>query len=450
MMYAGAVAEAIGGKLIGNPDTAFESVVTDSRLITEENASKCIFVALAGEVFDGHSYISAVVSKGVKVVLCSKLPEVECESVILVDNTLEGLGKIALYHRKQFDIPVCAVTGSVGKTSTKEMIAAVLSGSFDVLKTEKNFNNEIGLPMTLLKMNENYSAAVVEMGMRGLGQIEYLCNFALPTVGVITNIGVAHMEILKSRENIFKAKLEIACKLPENAPLILWGDDEFLSDRAAVEREISQYGKNLDIVYFGTGENCDFRAVNITADDDNLYTFNIVTPEECGKVTLNVPGRHNVINAVASVAVASKCGMKLDTCIKILENYYGDGIRQNIIKKNGITVIDDTYNAGPESMRASLSVLGAMRNPGKKIAVLGDMLELGAASDDSHKAIGEYAAEQGIDILITAGEAMVNAAVAYESKGKLKDCKIYAIKTKDSRCAAEEVRAVVKKAMRCW
>ncbi|MBQ8165166.1 MAG: UDP-N-acetylmuramoyl-tripeptide--D-alanyl-D-alanine ligase [Clostridia bacterium] len=444
MMYAGEIADAIGGKIIGNPDVCFEYVVTDSRLINEDNAGKSIFVALTGEVFDGHNYIASVVGKGVKAVMCSKLPEVSCDAVILVENTLEGLGNIASYHRRKFDIPVCAVTGSVGKTSTKEMIAAVLASSFNVLKTEKNFNNEIGLPMTLLKMNERHTAAVVEMGMRGLGQIKYLCNFALPTIGVITNIGVAHMELLKSRENIFKAKLEIASKLPENAPLVLWGDDEFLSDRAAVEKEIEQYGKKFDIVYFGTKENCDFRAENIETDEDNRYTFDIVTPEEKRKVTLNIPGRHNVINATAAVTVAIKCGAKLCDCIKALENYYGDGIRQNIIKKNGITVIDDTYNAGPESMKASLSVLGAMKGVSRKIAVLGDMLELGDESANAHVSIGEYAASLGIDVLITSGEAMADAADAFVRIGELKGIKIYAIKTDDAKIAAEKAIEIVE------
>lgn len=444
MMYAGSIATAIGGVLIGNPETEFEYVVTDSRKITEDNACRSIFVALEGEVFDGHDYIKSVVEKGVKIVLCRKVPDVKCESVILVDNTLEGLGRIASEHRKQFNIPVCAVTGSVGKTSTKEMVAAVISSTFNVLRTEKNFNNEIGLPMTLLKMNDKHEAAVVEMGMRGLGQIEYLCNFALPTMGIITNIGVAHLEILRSRENIFKAKMEIASRLPENAPLLLWGDDDYLSDRVAVENEIKKYGKSLDIAYFGFGENCDFRAENITANDENIHTFDIVTPNETGKVTLNLPGRHNVINAVAAVAAGMKCGVSLDNCIKALESYYGDGVRQNIIRKNGITIIDDTYNAGPESMRASISVLGAMKNNGRKIAVLGDMLELGVASVDSHKDIGRFAAEQGIDILITAGKTMIYAADTYEAVGKLKDNGLCAIKTKDAEHAAEAVLPLIR------
>ena len=444
MMYAGAIAEAIGGKLIGNPDAEFEYVVTDSRLITEENASKSIFVAIVGEVFDGHGYIGAVVEKGVKVVLCSKVPDTLCDSVILVENTLEGLGKISSVHRSGFDIPVCAVTGSVGKTSTKEMIAAVLSNTFNILKTEKNFNNEIGLPMTLLRMNESHTAAVVEMGMRGLGQIEYLCNFALPTIGVVTNIGVAHMELLGSRENIFKAKLEIASKLPDGAPLVLWGDDEFLSDKDAVLKEAAKYGKNVEVVYFGTGENCDFRAVNIEVGEDSLNSFDVVTPAENGRVSLKVPGRHNVINAVAAIAVAMKCGATLDSCINALESYYGDGIRQNIIKKDGITIIDDTYNAGPESMKASLSVLCAMKNPGRKIAVLGDMLELGKTSEVSHREIGRFAAEQGVDVLIIAGNEMLYASEEFENVAKSKDLKIYAIKTEDSGIAAKEALALVK------
>ncbi|MBE7065122.1 MAG: UDP-N-acetylmuramoyl-tripeptide--D-alanyl-D-alanine ligase [Ruminococcaceae bacterium] len=444
MMYAGVIAEEIKGKLIGNPEAAFEYVITDSRLINEQNAPKSIFVALCGEVFDGHGYIGSVAEKGVKTVLCSKMPDVECEAVILCEDTLKGLGDIALYHRKKYEIPVCAVTGSVGKTSTKEMIAAVLSNTFNVLKTEKNFNNEIGLPMTLLRMNETHTAAVVEMGMRGLGQIKYLCNFALPTIGVVTNIGVAHMELLGSRENIFKAKLEIASELPENSPLVLWGDDDFLSNRENVLKEISQYGKKFNVIYFGTGENCNFRAVNIKADADNLHTFDIETPDGCGTVSLKVPGRHNVMNAACAIAVAVSCGATLDSCINALKNYFGDGIRQNIIKKDGITIIDDTYNAGPESMKASLSVLGAMKNTGRKIAVLGDMLELGKTSEFSHREIGRFAKAQGVDVLIATGSEMLYAAEEFENTAELKDSEIYAIKTKDSTDAAKEACLLVK------
>ncbi len=452
-MFACDIAKATGGIIAGNSDIEINRIVTDSRIIAEGDPEKSAFVALGGEKFDGHVYILQVVKKGVRVVVCSRMPDDVKEFIagenapdvafINVEDTLVALGRIANYHRRKYSMPICAVTGSVGKTSTKEMIAAVMSEGFNVLKTEKNFNNEIGLPMTLLKMNGEHSATVVEMGMRGLGQIDYLCNIAYPTIGVVTNIGVAHMELLGSRENIFQAKLEIAKLLPEHALLILNGDDEWLSNRDKVRDTLSQYGSNPNILYFGNGENCDYRADNVCITEDNRYSFDIVTPKESGRVTLNVMGGHNVLNALASVAVGMESGMKLCDCIKALEGYYGDGIRQNIIKSDGIIIIDDTYNAGPESMKASLNVLCNMQSIERRIAVLGDMLELGDESENAHRGVGSVCCECKVDILITVGNLMEYCADEFIKAAELKGKPIYVIKTKKSEEALDKLLSIV-------
>lgn len=428
--------EACGGKLICSAEadkmllnTKINCITTDSRSVLPEEREKnagTAFLALRGERFDGNSFADAMAKSGVGAIICS-LQEKEAAKLaeygtaaITVNDTQKALGDIALYYNGLFKLPVVAVTGSVGKTSTKEMTAAVLAESFKVLKTEANFNNEIGLPKTLLELDGSYEAAVLEMGMRGPGQIKYLCNIARPSIGVITNIGIAHIELLKSRENIFRAKLEIASYMSEKGKLILNGDDDMLSDRAKVERVLKEYGVSPEIIYFGTSEGCDYRAGMIEAGDEGSR-FLFTAPNGSIPVRISLPGKHNIINAVAAAAVGVSCGMSLDAVAHGIETLNGGVfIRQKIEHTAyGITLIDDTYNAGLESMKAAVSVLTDIKisAEGRYCAVLGDMLELGELSEKAHIEVGRFAAERGVALIVTSGRRARDIAEGYKAAG---------------------------------
>ena len=431
-LVCAASAEEINAEL---PGRMISKIETDSRKILPGEANRdSLFLALKGERFDGNTFAEEAAACGVGAVLCS-LPEQEAVAlsakmgnqcaVILAENgdTQKAFGDIAAYYRSLFALPVVAVTGSVGKTSTKEMIAAVLSGSRCVLKTEANFNNEIGLPRTLLALAPQHETAVVEMGMRGLGQIRYLCGIARPNIGVVTNIGDAHIEILKSRENILRAKLEIASYMGDGSVLCLNGDDPLLGNRMLVEAVLSEDGKEgsvPEIIYFGTGENASYRAKEIVSDEKGSR-FLLCTPKGERRVSLAVPGRHHVGNALAAAAVAELCGMTLSEITRSLAAIGENSqIRQKIIKTNiGVTVIDDTYNAGPASMQASLDVLYDIGKGTKNrtAAVLGDMLELGEISERAHYEVGKHAAERGVSCLLTAGTLSKEIARGYLEAG---------------------------------
>ncbi len=401
-------------------------ITTDTREIREDDACENrakLFVALKGERFDGNDFVEEVAKRGVGAAICSIAPEKAEEisrlgaAVFTVEDTLVALGEIAAAHRAKFNVPVVAVTGSVGKTSTKEIVASVLSTDLNVLKTKANFNNEIGLPKTLFGLSSEHEAVVAEMGMRGLGQIDYLCEIAKPEVCVVTNVGIAHMELLGSRENILRAKLEIG-GTPTCRKLILNGDDEMLSQKDKVLSVLEEYGNTPEIIYYGTGENCSYRAEKVFCKEESCE-FTLVTPWGSRIVTLFMPGMHNVYNALAASAVGFTCGLSLDKIaggIELFGKGEGSTLRQKIERlPSGITLIDDTYNAGPESMKASLSVLTGLSadKGGRYVAVLGDMLELGSLSEAAHYGVGEFAAKAGVSLLITVGERMKEAVKGY-------------------------------------
>lgn len=410
-------------------------VETDSRkILPGEDHRKLLFLALKGERFDGNAFAAEAAARGAGAVLCA-LPEEEAArlaeqygrdcAVILAEkgDTLDALGRIAGYYRSLFRIPVIAVTGSVGKTSTKEMTAAVLSEAFCVLKTEANFNNEIGVPRTLLSLEPSHGAAVVEMGMRGRGQIRRLCDMARPAVGIVTNIGDAHIELLGSRENILRAKLEIASFMEPGGVLCLNGDDPLLGNRSLVQAVLSEERDGRPgpaLVFFGTGAHCDYRATEIR-HDENGSRFLLCTPGGSCEAAISVPGRHHIYNALAAAAVAGVCGMTPQAVSAGIASFGSAAqLRQKIEKaRAGVTVIDDTYNAGPESVRASLDVLGEIGTGtgNRAVAVLGDMLELGAVSERAHEDAGRYAAERGVSCLLTAGPMAARIARGFLAAG---------------------------------
>ncbi len=386
------ILQAVGGK----PCHSAEGFVTGISIDSRNMQPGWLFIAIEGEHFDGHDFVNAVVEQGAAAVLVHHPVETSVPA-ILVENTRQALLDLAGYYRSRFSVPVVGVTGSVGKTSTKEMIYTVLSADRQTLKTEGNFNNEIGMPLTLLRLQNSDQAAVIEMGMSGLGEIHALSSAARPDIGVITNIGVSHIEKLGSQENILRAKLEILDGMHDTAPLILNGDDPFLFPlREKLSREILYYGiENLS---------ADIRAENIK-QENTTTVFDIVYYGYRVPVQLPVIGRHNVLNALAAFAVGIALDIQPDKMAAALRYYQPAGMRQNVIDCGGVTLINDCYNASPDSMRAALTVLKDTPCAGRRIAVLADMLELGDYSRQAHWEVGKMAAERGIDCLLCCGEA---------------------------------------------
>lgn len=382
------IAKALG------TNTQSENIINRVSIDSRDVDANTLFFAIKGERFDGHDFVKDVAEKGVGAVVCHK--EVECSApVIYVKDTKDALLDLASYYKSTFkDLTLIALTGSVGKTTTKEMVACVMEQSGETLKTEGNFNNEIGMPRTLFRLSETTKNAVIEMGMDGFGQISVLAKCAKPDCAIITNIGVSHIENLGSREGILKAKLEMLDGLEKDSSLFLNGDNDMLS---TVKND------DYNIVFFGIeNKNCDILAEDIK--EIGLSTeFVAVKGDIRQKITIPTVGIHNVYDALSAFAVGLEYGISPEKIAKGLMNYAPSGMRQKIREVNGITVIEDCYNASPDSQKAGLNSLCKIAK-GRKIAVLGDMLELGDYSETAHRTVGEYAAECSVDMLYTFGE----------------------------------------------
>lgn len=389
MFTAKEIANVTNGVLVGN-DAVVNSVSTDTRTI--ENGA--LFVAVKGESFDGNDFIAKAFENGAAAAISDvENHDLKVEKpVIYVENSRISQLKLARYYRDNFDVKLCGVTGSVGKTSTKDMIFAVLSAKFPALKTEGNFNNDIGLPRTLFRLNDSFKAAVIEMGMSGLGEISELSKAAHPDCAVITNIGWCHIENLKTRENILKAKLEILDGMNENSPLIINGDDEMLKT-VSLDRKTIRYGFDKSNDVFADGI--------IHENSGEKFTLHYNNQEYSASVS--VVGEHHVLNALAAFCIGIEFGMTPEEIIPAFLNYEASGMRQKIEKRGEYTLILDCYNASPTSMQSSLSVLKTMS--GRKIAVLGDMLELGEMSKQLHAGLAEYV-EKNSDIAFLFGTEM--------------------------------------------
>ena len=324
----GKIAEYTGGKLYGNEN----SVVTDAVIDSRKTQKGSLFIALKGENTDGHRFAEAAFNMGAAAALVERefsAPE-NAKNYVEVENTQNAMGDIAagILRDRGNSITKVAITGSVGKTSTKDMIAHVFSTYRNTLKSELNHNNELGLPLTVMKLKDEHEILVCEMGMRGLGQIEYLSNIVKPDIAVITNIGVAHLELLKSRENILRAKLEIYKGMSKNGVLILNGDNDMLSDRESVYKILQEYGVSCpQIVYFGTEANSDYRAENIHGSN-----YILVAPDGSKfEIRLKVPGVHNVYNSMAAICAANAAGISTQKAVETLLNFGDDISRQKII-----------------------------------------------------------------------------------------------------------------------
>ena len=403
MFTAAEIARVTGGRLIG-PDVEVAGVSTDTRTIEKG----MLFVAVRGESFDGNDFIDAAAEKGAAAVVSDREQGAGSHrvTVILVNDSRTAQLALAHYHRMKFPLKLVGVTGSVGKTSTKDMVYAVLSAKYETLRTEGNFNNDIGLPRTLFRLNESYGAAVIEMGMSDLGEISVLSGAAAPDICIITNIGWCHIENLGTRENILKAKLEILDGASPDAPLILNGDDEYLKTVDIPGRRIIRYGR---------GEGCDVRAENIVQTADG-QEFTLTYSGRKYPAKLPVVGEHHVMNALAAFAAGIEAGMTAEEIVPAFLRYEASGMRQKIEKRGDITVILDCYNASPTSMESSLSVLGGMECSGRKCAVLGDMLELGRMSAELHAGVAEYVMKNA-DCAFLYGAEMAHCRERLEREG---------------------------------
>ena len=394
-----------GQRIASGSIEAFTGISTDTRSLTPG----ALFVALAGDRFDGHDFLAAALRQGAAGFVVSRVPETPLPeaAVFLVEDTRTAYQDLARFHRSRFGLPVIAVTGSNGKTSTKDMIAAILSTQLHVLKTEANFNNEIGLSQTLLRIDETHQAVVVEMGMRGLGEIAGLAAVALPTVGVVTNVGETHLERLGSIENIASAKAELIEALNKNGAAILNGDDPYVR---AMAKKTAAPAK-----YYGLNPEADIRATHIT-QTAQAVAFDCTAGTESFKVSVPIPGIHNVYNALAAIAVGLELGLTPEAVSQGLARYEPGKMRLNIKQMNGVTVIDDTYNASPLSMAAAIEVLSSVAK-GRKLAAIGDMLELGPAAAAAHAKVGEHLAAIGVEVVFTIGELAGIAGAAALKQG---------------------------------
>lgn len=427
------VVKATNGKLLcGNIDAEITDITTDSRKV----GCGMLFVPLVGEKFDGHNFLEEACKSGATAIITHKgeIPENAGDTVVIgVDNTLFALGKIAALYRSMFRAVSVAITGSVGKTTTKEMCALVLAKKYNIHKNKGNFNNEIGVPLTIFGLSDDDEILISEMGMSGFGEIDRISQMVNPSVVVMTNIGVSHIEFLGTQENIFKAKSEFMKNACEDIVVIINGDDDIL---VAHKEDL---GKNVVTVGI-ENKDCDYIAENIAASSEEV-SFTVKTKNgEKFDLTLPVPGEHNVYNALSAVALGELMKVGRDKLSEAFSEFVPDGMRMSVIETGDFRLINDCYNAAPDSMAAAINVL--KRYDTRKVAVLGDIACLGELSKKAHTEVGEKVVQSGIDILITIGkEAAFIAASALENG--MSDNNIHTFENVES--ALSDIRNILHK-----
>ncbi|MDN5346810.1 MAG: UDP-N-acetylmuramoyl-tripeptide--D-alanyl-D-alanine ligase [Clostridia bacterium] len=381
-----------GRLLSGDGSLKIQGISTDTRTLKPGE----VFFALKGPRFDGHDFLEIAAARGAAAAVISRRPEGAAPpALVLVPDTLQALQSLAAWYRGRFNLPVIGVTGSSGKTTTKDLIAAVLGRFGPVLKTPGNFNNEIGLPLTLLQLDKGYRVAVLEMAMRAPGEIAALCRLARPDIGVITNIGAAHLGRLGSKEAIARAKGELLAALPRTGLAVLNADDAWCRRLAL--------SSPARVIFYGFSPEAEVRVRDVAASAGRDSKFGLEVGGRLWEVALPMPGRHNVLNAAAALAVAWGLGLDLDEAIPGLKEWPAEDLRQNFIAgPNGSLIFNDAYNANPDSMLAALRVLSELQGE-RRLAVLGDMLELGPEAARLHFEVGEAAAGLGLAYLITVG-----------------------------------------------
>ena len=391
-----------GTLLQGDAKTMVNGLAIDSRDVQPGAA----FVAFTGAVVDGHDFAGAALAAGARALVVTKDSEElrhavtssrrHDVAVVLVDDATAAVQALASAHRDRLLCPVVGVTGSMGKTTTKDFLRSVLGTRMNVVATEGNRNNELGVPLTIMDAGADTGVLVVEMAMRGSGQIEALASIVRPTCGLVTNVGVSHVEILGSECAIADAKAELVEVIPAQGRVFLNGDDAWSA--ALAERS------SAAVTMYGLSEQAQVRAVDITVDDAGTASFTLVCESGTAHVALPVPGRHNVYNALAAAAVSLYLQLSLSDIVAGLERARMTGMRMEVFESaSGVTVINDAYNANPTAMRAALATLGGVSSEGRRIAVLGDMAELGTLSELAHFDLGTVVARSDADALVTVG-----------------------------------------------
>lgn len=398
------IVKASGGKLLCGGATAGDTVVTTFETDSREVKPGVMFVPIRGEKTDGHSFIQKAFENGA----CASFTDRELPAgerpLVLVNDCRAALQKVGAWYRDQFQLPIVGITGSVGKTTAKEMAAQVLTAKFNVYKTPKNRNSQIGVPITVCGLRKEHTAAVVEMGVSMPGEMARIAAVAKPTCAIITNIGVSHIEFMKTQENILAEKSHIADYLPPDGALFVNGDDDLLPSL----RDTCGH----KVVTFGLGPLCDWRASSLREADKGTFFTCDGPGGQRQEMFVPTAGQHNVRNALASMAVARYLGVPAEDAVRALGAYKPPAMRQQIIQIGGLTVVDDTYNASPDSARSALEILASRQTSGKRVAVLADMLELGDFSKQGHFETGRYAKEKGVDLLAV-GELAKDIAAGY-------------------------------------
>ena len=423
------IIRAVNGKLIaGSDNLSISGVSTDTRTLCRGN----LFIAIRGKRFDGHDFINQAIARGAKVIIVENdfrlnasrgMPRLnkdslslkDCASVsfIRADDTIRALCGLAAFHRRRFDIPVVGITGSCGKTTVKDMVSDVLSAKFNVLKNKGTFNNSIGVSHTLLGLNKAVDIAIVEIGTSNFGEIKRLTGIVAPGVGIITNIGYSHLEFFKTIDSITNEKYDLVTNLEQPFIAILNGDDTRLRKKAGA-------GKGLNLFTFGLKKASDFRATDIKCARA-LLEFSL---NKKHRFKINALGRHNTYNALAAIACGIIFGLDYKDIKKKLSAFTMPPTRVNLRKINGYSIIDDTYNSNPLSLEQAIQTLGEFDTKGKKVFVMGDMLELGKRSVTLHRDIAEKIIKAGIDTLITVGPLAYHAADVIKTK-KRSNLKVY-------------------------
>lgn len=396
-------ARLCGGQLSGSGDfeRGLGRVIIDSRAVQPGD----LFVAYKGERADGHDYIAAALDRGAACCLAEHRPEGETRPLILVEDVQTALEKLAAAYRASLSLPVVGVTGSVGKTTAKEMIAAVLSQRLNVLKTEGNLNNQIGVPMTVSRITREHQAAVVELGISGFGEMRALARIARPTMAVYTVIGHAHLEFLHDLDGVLRAKTEMLEEMEETAPVIVNGDDEKLRGFACRQRKI----------LYGLSEDCDVRAEQVRSLPDGRTACEILAYGRRLSVTIPAFGRHMIYAALAGAAVGFELGLTDEEIVRGIAAYETVGRRAALTDTGSVLLIDDCYNANPDSSRSGIDSL--MTLPGRHVCILGDMLEQGEGEKQMHFDLGRYAVERGADLVLTNGPLSEETARGAGTKG---------------------------------
>lgn len=425
----GQVAGACGGRLFGNEkdaDIVIKNIFTDSRKVGEGS----LFAAIKGERVDGHDFIIPCFEKGAVCVISEK--EIETDKpYILVDSTLQALKDIAAFYRGLFDIPFIGVTGSVGKTSTKEMLSSVLSRKFKVHKTQGNFNNELGVPLTIFGLEEEHEIAVIEMGISDFGEMTRLSKIVRPDFCLITNIGCCHLENLIDRDGVCKAKTEMFANMNPNGMIFLNGDD----DKLAKIHEVTVENHRIVPIFYGISDKNTFHAENISGDVRDGIACDIVYDNVKNRVFIPAIGTYMVTNALAAFAVGKALGLSDEEIVKGIAAYETVGSRARVIDTGFITIIDDCYNANPTSVQGAIDTL--VKFPGRKVAVLGDMKELGTKTQDYHIETGKYLHRHGVDVLVAVGDLAKNIYLGAQMPEK----SIYFATTEE---ACERIYDVIK------